>query len=184
MHRPDHVPLRTRSISRADPSSGHQAQMLLRDAGCCDDGSATRCSCSRALAGQLWSEGQKCPAHLKRLQILCSIDSFTIEGILTQRKQVQGGGLPVSTAPARPYILTSTTEEHWPAGSGGAAGCGSCSMLWCPCAYQRTQRRRAADSSRVDAATESIERACATRWGGVHAPHDGVARWGGVHVHA
>ena len=50
------VPLRVRSIttgislSRADPSSGHQAPMLVRDAGGCDDGSATRCTCSRALS--------------------------------------------------------------------------------------------------------------------------------------
>ena len=51
------VPLRVRSITtgvshlyRADPSSGHQAPMLLRDAGGCDDGSATRCTCSRALS--------------------------------------------------------------------------------------------------------------------------------------
>ena len=49
------VPLRVRSITtgvshlyRADPSSGHQAPMLLRDAGGCDDGSATRRTCSRA----------------------------------------------------------------------------------------------------------------------------------------
>ena len=42
-------------------------------------------------------------------------------------------------------------------------------QCWCSCAHQRTPRRRAADSSRVDAAIESIERACATRWGGVHA---------------
>ena len=51
------------AISRADPSSGHQARMLLWDTGGCDDGSATRCTCSLALAGQLWSEGQKCPVH-------------------------------------------------------------------------------------------------------------------------
>ena len=51
------VPLRMRSITtgvshlyRADPSSGHQAPMLLRDARGCDDGSATRCTCSRALS--------------------------------------------------------------------------------------------------------------------------------------
>ena len=37
-------------------------------------------------------------------------------------------------------------------------------------AYQRSPRQRAADSSRVDAATESIERACATR-----CAHDGAA---------
>jgi hypothetical protein len=50
------VPLRVGSITtgvshlhRADPSSGHQAPMLLRDAGGCDDGSATRCACSRAM---------------------------------------------------------------------------------------------------------------------------------------
>ncbi len=54
------VRLRVRSITtgvshlnRADPSSGHQAPVVLRDAGGCDDGSATRCTCSRALAGQL-----------------------------------------------------------------------------------------------------------------------------------
>jgi len=64
------VPLRVRSITtgvshlyRADPSSGPRAPMLVRDAGGCDDGSATRCTCSLALAGQLWSEGQKCPVH-------------------------------------------------------------------------------------------------------------------------
>ena len=51
------------AISRADPSSGHQARMLLWDAGGCDDGSATRCTCSLALADQLCSEGQKCPVH-------------------------------------------------------------------------------------------------------------------------
>jgi hypothetical protein len=51
------VPLRVRSITtgvshlyRADPSSGHQAPMLLRDAGGYDDGSATCCTCSRALS--------------------------------------------------------------------------------------------------------------------------------------
>ena len=51
------VPLRMRSITtgvshlyRADSSSGHQAPMLLRDAGGCDDGCATRCTCSRALS--------------------------------------------------------------------------------------------------------------------------------------
>ena len=50
------VPLRMRSITpvsqlyRADPSSGHQAPMLLRDAGGCDDGSAARRTCSRALS--------------------------------------------------------------------------------------------------------------------------------------
>ncbi len=51
------VPLRMRSITtgvshlyRADPSSGHQAPMLVRDAGGCDDGSAARCTCSRALS--------------------------------------------------------------------------------------------------------------------------------------
>jgi hypothetical protein len=51
------VPLRVRSITtgvshlyRANPSSGHQAPMLPRDAGGCDDGSATRCTCSRALS--------------------------------------------------------------------------------------------------------------------------------------
>ena len=51
------VPLRVRSITtgvshlyRADPSSGHQAPILPRDAGGCDDGSATRCTCSRALS--------------------------------------------------------------------------------------------------------------------------------------
>ena len=51
------VPLRVRSITtgvshlyRADPSSGHRAPVLLRDAGGCDDGSATRCTCSRALS--------------------------------------------------------------------------------------------------------------------------------------
>ena len=37
--------------------------MLLWDAGGCDDGSATRCTCSLALADQLCSEGQKCPVH-------------------------------------------------------------------------------------------------------------------------
>ena len=54
------VPLRVRSITtgvshlyRADPSSGHQAPMLLCNAGGCDDGSAARRTCSRALAGQL-----------------------------------------------------------------------------------------------------------------------------------
>ena len=51
------VPLRMRSITtgvshlyRADPSSGHQAPMLLRHAGGCDDGSAARRTCSRALS--------------------------------------------------------------------------------------------------------------------------------------
>ncbi len=51
------VPLRVRSITtgvshlyRADPSSGHQAPILVRDAGGCDDGSATRRTCSRALS--------------------------------------------------------------------------------------------------------------------------------------
>ena len=51
------APLRMRSITtgvshlyRADPSSGHQAPMLLCNAGGCDDGSATRCTCSRALS--------------------------------------------------------------------------------------------------------------------------------------
>ena len=51
------VPLRRRSITtgvshlyRADPSSGHQAPMLVPDAGGCDDGSATRCTCSRAVS--------------------------------------------------------------------------------------------------------------------------------------
>ena len=51
------VPLRVRSITtgvshlyRADPSSGHQAPMLLRDDGCCDDGSAARRTCSPALS--------------------------------------------------------------------------------------------------------------------------------------
>ena len=51
------MPLRMRSITtevsrlyRADPSSGHQAPMLLRDAGGCDDGSAARRTCSRALS--------------------------------------------------------------------------------------------------------------------------------------
>ena len=51
------VPLRMRSITtgvshlyRADPSSGHQAPMLVRDAGGCDDGSATRYTCSHALS--------------------------------------------------------------------------------------------------------------------------------------
>ncbi len=51
------VPLRVRSITtgkghlyRADPSSGHQAPMLLLDAGGCDDGSAARRTCSRALS--------------------------------------------------------------------------------------------------------------------------------------
>ena len=56
------VPLRMRSITtgvshlyRADPSSGHQAPMLVRDAGGCDDGSATRYTCSACpvLAGRL-----------------------------------------------------------------------------------------------------------------------------------
>ena len=37
-------------LYRADPSSGHQAPMLVRDAGGCDDGSATRCTRSRALS--------------------------------------------------------------------------------------------------------------------------------------
>jgi hypothetical protein len=37
--------------------------MLLRDARGCDDGSATPRTCSRALAGRLGSEGQKCPVH-------------------------------------------------------------------------------------------------------------------------
>jgi len=54
------VPLRMRSITtgvshlyrlyRADPSSGHQALMLLRDACGCHDGSATRRTCSRVLS--------------------------------------------------------------------------------------------------------------------------------------
>ncbi len=51
------VPLRMRSITtgvshlyRADPSSCHQAPMLVRDDGGCDDGSTTRCTCSRALS--------------------------------------------------------------------------------------------------------------------------------------
>jgi len=49
------VPLRVRSITtgvshlyRADPSSGHQAPMLLCNAGGCDDGSAARRTCSCA----------------------------------------------------------------------------------------------------------------------------------------
>jgi hypothetical protein len=51
------VPLRMRSITtgvshlcRADHSSGHQPPMLVRDADGCDDGSATRCTCSLALS--------------------------------------------------------------------------------------------------------------------------------------
>ena len=51
------VPLRVRSITtgvshlyRADPSSGHPAPMLLCNAGGCDDGSAARRTCSRALS--------------------------------------------------------------------------------------------------------------------------------------
>ena len=51
------APHRMRSITtgvshlyRADPSLGHRAPVLLRDAGGCDDGSATRCTCSRALS--------------------------------------------------------------------------------------------------------------------------------------
>ena len=51
------VPLRMRSITtgvshlyRADPSSGHQALMLLRGACGCDDGPTTRRTCSRALS--------------------------------------------------------------------------------------------------------------------------------------
>ena len=51
------VPLRMRSITtgvshlyRADPSSGYQALMLLRDACGCHDGSATRCTCSVVLS--------------------------------------------------------------------------------------------------------------------------------------
>ena len=57
------VPLRVRSITtgvshlyRADPSSGHQAPMLLHDAGGCDDGSAARRTCSRALSSLADSE--------------------------------------------------------------------------------------------------------------------------------
>ena len=69
------VPLRMRSITTgvshlgADPSSDHRSHIILSDARGCDDGSATRCTCSRALAGGLGSEGQKCPAHPKRGQI-------------------------------------------------------------------------------------------------------------------
>ena len=37
-------------LYRADPSSGHQAPMLLRDDGGCDDGSAARRTCPRALS--------------------------------------------------------------------------------------------------------------------------------------
>ena len=53
------VPLRMRSITtgvshlyRADPSSGHQAPIILRLGGACGcgDGSATRRTCSRALS--------------------------------------------------------------------------------------------------------------------------------------
>ena len=39
------------AICGADPSSGHQARMLVRGPGGSDDVSAKRCSCSRALAG-------------------------------------------------------------------------------------------------------------------------------------
>ncbi len=76
LHRLDHVPFRMRSIptgvshlSRADPSPSHRAHLLLRDAGGCDDGSATRCTCSHGLTGRLRSEGKKCPTHPKRGQV-------------------------------------------------------------------------------------------------------------------
>ena len=56
--------------SGADPSSGHQARMLVRGPGGSDDVAAKRCSCSRALAGlavsdpkarsalHIWKEGK------------------------------------------------------------------------------------------------------------------------------
>ena len=56
---------RNKPSLEAAPSSGHQAHMLLRDDRGCDDVSAARCSCSRALAGRLRSEGKQRPAHLK-----------------------------------------------------------------------------------------------------------------------
>ena len=41
---------RNRPALEPNPSSGPRAPMLLRDAGGCDDGSATRCACSHDLA--------------------------------------------------------------------------------------------------------------------------------------
>ena len=72
------VPLRMRSITtgvshlyRAEPSSGHQAPMLLRDAGGCDDGSAARCTCSRALSSLADSDpkAKECAVHPRSGQI-------------------------------------------------------------------------------------------------------------------
>jgi len=67
------APLRMRSITtgvshlyRADPSSGHRAPMLLRDAGGCDDGSATRCTCSRALCRPSLIRRPRSALHIRK----------------------------------------------------------------------------------------------------------------------
>jgi len=72
------VPLRMRSITirvshlyRADPSSGHQAPMLLWDAGGCDDGSATRCTCLRACP--------RWPTLIRRLGVPCTPERGQID---------------------------------------------------------------------------------------------------------
>jgi hypothetical protein len=55
---------RSKPSPGADLSSGHQAPMLLRDAGGCDDGSAARCTCSRACP--------RWPTLIRRRGVLCT----------------------------------------------------------------------------------------------------------------
>ena len=88
------------AITGADPSSGHQAPMLLRDASGCDDRSVTSCSCSRALSSLADSD----PKAKSALRIRKGGKSIPSQPKVsrTQRWRTQGRILPATMAPLRP----------------------------------------------------------------------------------